>query len=438
MSFEMSRRASQNSQRRKGKRTDVTSLAVSMNFDRLPRRRDPQMMSSQGSNTLPLDEKLLGSILSEEHHAFLRKLREFLEAEVVPLVDDADRRGETPREILKQLGELKLLGLRFPKELGGSAHDFVTVCLFMEEFGRVSPGMAEMAAVQTGLATLPIYFAGTAEQRERYLRPALKGEMLGAFALTEPEAGSDARNIATTARRVDDGWELNGSKIFISNGSTADFAIVAARSKDESQTGVSLFIVDRGLPGFTQGPRIETLGLRASDTSHLGFSNVRVADDALLGKEGQGFDVLMRTLNEGRVLVGAEAVGIARAALEHAISYVQTRRQFDRPLSGFQGIRFQVADMATQLAAAKLLVYHAALEKDRGTLSRMEASMAKLFASEASTLITQRALHLHGGYGYMMEHPLQRFLRDAVVNEIVEGTSEIQRETIARSLGLRA
>jgi hypothetical protein len=386
----------------------------------------------------PFDEALLDDILSEEHHSFLLALRTFLEAEVIPLVEEADRLGETPRHLLKRMGELGLLGLRFPESLGGSGKDFVTVALFMEEFGRVSPGMAEMAAVQTGLATLPLYFVGTDEQRERYLRPALRGDLLGAFALTELEAGSDARNIRTTARRVADGWELSGSKIFISNGSTADFAIVAAGSEGTERGSVSLFIVERGTPGFVQGPRIETLGLRASDTSHLSFSNVPLGDEALLGDVGGGFDVLMRTLNEGRVLVGAEAVGIARAALEQAISHVQERRQFDQPLSAFQAIRFQIADMATQLAAAKLLVYHAARANDRGVLSRMQASMAKLFASEASTSITRRALHLHGGYGYMMERPLQRFLRDGIVNEIVEGTSEMQRETIARGLGLRA
>jgi alkylation response protein AidB-like acyl-CoA dehydrogenase len=269
------------------------------------------------------------------------------------------------------------------------------------------------------------------------LRPALAGEILGAFALTELEAGSDVRHLATTATPTDDGWVLNGAKIFISNGSNADFAIVAAAPEDASPGEVSLFIVERGTPGFEQGPRIETLGLRASDTSRLSFSDVRLPKDALLGQERGGLQTLMSTLNEGRVLVGAEAVGIARAALEHTISHVQTRRQFDQTLSGFQSVRFEIADMATRLAAAKLLVYHAARANDRGHLSRMEASMAKLFASETCSWITQRALHLHGGYGYMMELPLQRFFRDGIVNEIVEGTSEIQRETIARSLGLR-
>lgn len=389
------------------------------------------------AKTAPFDEELLSDFLSPNHHSFLESFRGFLAAEVSPLVEEADRVGETPRHLLKRMGELGFLGMRFPKEFGGSGKDLVTVALFMEEFGRVSPGMAEMAAVQTGLATLPLYFAGTEEQRDRYLRPALEGDLLGAFALTELEAGSDARNIRTTARRDGDGWEINGSKIFISNGSTADFAIVAARSEHAIPGRVSLFVVERGTPGFEQGPRIETLGLRASDTSHLAFSRVRVGQKALLGEEEGGFDILMKTLNEGRVLVGAEAVGIARAALELTIDHVQKRRQFDQPLSGFQGVRFKVADMATQLTAAKLLVYHAARSSDRGTLSRMEASMAKLFASEACTAITQSALHLHGGYGYMMELPLQRFLRDGIVNEIVEGTSEIQRETVARSLGVR-
>lgn len=395
-------------------------------------------MMIDASVTALLDEQLLEDILTEEHRSFLAAIRRFLDEEVAPLVEEADRSGETPRHLLKRMGELGFLGMRFPTELGGSGKDLVTVALFMEEFGRVSPGMAEMAAVQTGLATLPLYFAGTAEQRECYLRPALEGDLLGAFALTELDAGSDARTLATTSARVEGGWVLNGSKIFISNGSSADFAIVAAAPDGAAPGEVSLFIVERGTPGFVQGPRIETLGLRASDTSRLTFTDVRLREEALLGDERRGFEVLMRTLNEGRVLVGAEAVGIARAALEHTIPHVRTRRQFDQTLSGFQAVRFQIADMATQLAAAKLLVYHAARANDRGHLSRMEASMAKLFASETCTWITQRALHLHGGYGYMMELPLQRFLRDGIVNEIVEGTSEIQRETIARSLGLRA
>jgi alkylation response protein AidB-like acyl-CoA dehydrogenase len=375
------------------------------------------------------------TVLSDEHRLFSKAVHHFLDREVAPHAEAADRTGDLPPGLVHRLGELGYLGLRYPEDVGGSGAGFVAVCLLMEEFYRVSAGMAAVAEIQCGLGTMPLFLAGTEEQKERYLRPALAGELLGAFALTEPDAGSDATSIATAARRAGSGWVLQGSKTYITNGSRADFLIVAARTGEAGAGGVSLFVVDRRL-GEVPARRIETLGLRASDTSEVFLDDVQLPADALLGEEGSGFAILMRTLNEGRIMVGAESVGLATAALEAAVGYAKTRQQFGSPIGAFQSIRFRLADMATQVAASRLLVYRAAQNVDEGTITREEASMAKLFASEVASHVTKDALYIHGGFGYMMEAPLQRYFRDSVANEIVEGTSDMQRESIARSLGL--
>ena len=370
----------------------------------------------------------------EDLEIFRHSVCQFIEREVAPIVEEYEARQEPPMHLFKRMGELGYLGLRYSEDEGGSGGDFLTLCVLMEELYRASAGIAAGIEIQAGLGTLPLHLAGTPEQKRIYFEPALRGERIAAFAMTEPEAGSDASGIRTKAVRQGDTYVLNGSKIYISNGGIADFVTVSARV--EGGEGVTLFLVEKDTPGFAVGRDLETLGMRSSSVAELFFTDCTVPETQRLGAEGQGFETLMVTLDEGRVMVGAECVGLARAALDAALTHARERVQFGQPIGKFQSIRHTLADMATRLEAAKLLVYSAAAKIVRGEDARSEAAMAKLFASEMASWVTKKALHIHGGAGYMMDHPVQRYFRDAVINEIVEGTSEIQRSVIAKRLGL--
>jgi alkylation response protein AidB-like acyl-CoA dehydrogenase len=370
--------------------------------------------------------------LTDEERQFRDVVRRFAEREIAPLVDDSERAGETPRELWSRMGELGFLGARYPLEVGGSDGSVVLACVLMEELYRICPGIAAGVEIQVSLGTEPLHAAGTPEQIERWLRPALEGRVVCAFGITEPEAGSDASGIRTTARRENGGWVLDGSKTYITNGSIADFVLVTA----QTEKGISLFVVERDDPGFSAGAPFEKLGLHASITSPLYFDSCHLPQDRLIGPEGRGLELALRNLDEGRLLVAAESLGIARASFGRAVAHAKERRQFGRPISKFQAVSFRIADMAVGIEAAEHLVYSAARRMDAGLRCTKEAAMAKVFAAEMATKVAHDALLTLGGSGYMREMQVERHYRDAMANEIVEGTSDIQRLVIARELGL--
>jgi alkylation response protein AidB-like acyl-CoA dehydrogenase len=371
--------------------------------------------------------------LTDEERDFRDAVRRFAEAEVRPLVAEAERAGEVPRSLWRRMGELGFLGVRYPEEVGGAGGTMTLACLLMEELYRVGPGVAAGFEIHVGLGTQPLAAAGTPGQVDAWLRPALAGEVVCAFAMTEPGAGSDAAGIRTTAHAGPDGWwTLDGSKLYITNGGIADFALVTARTDE----GISLFVVERGDPGFSAGPPLDKLGLAASVTAALYFDGCRLPPGRLVGAPGQGLDLVRATLDEGRLLVGAESLGIAKASFERALGHARVREQFGRPIGKFQAVRFRLADMAVGIEAAEQLVYAAARTVDSGRRATLECAAAKLFASELATSVAHDALLTLGGAGYMRESEVERHYRDAVLNEIVEGTSDVQRIVIARELGL--
>jgi alkylation response protein AidB-like acyl-CoA dehydrogenase len=367
-----------------------------------------------------------------EERQFRETVRRFAEAEILPVVAAAEQAGEAPRALWRRMGELGFLGVRYPEELGGSGGTMTLACLLMEELYRVGPGVAAGFEIHVGLGTQPLAAAGTPEQVERWLRPALAGDAVCAFAMTEPEAGSDAAGIRSTARREDGGWVLDGSKLYITNGGIADFALVTART----EAGVSLFVVERGDAGFSAGPPLEKLGLASSVTTALYLDACRVPADRLVGQDGEGLDLVFATLDEGRLLVAAESLGIAKASFERALAHARTREQFGRPIGKFQAVRFRLADMAVGIEAAEQLVYAGARRVDAGERATLECATAKLFASELATKTAHDAVLTLGGAGYVRDSEVERHYRDAVLNEIVEGTSDVQRIVIARELGL--
>lgn len=375
--------------------------------------------------------------LTSDHLLFRDSLREFVEREVAPVADALDEKETFPWELFCRLAKLGYLGVRFPEEYGGSGGDNVMYCLLCEELARGWLSLAAGVAAQTSIGTMPILRSGTEEQKRKYLPPAIRGEKVAAFALSEPGAGSDVAAIHTTAVRDGDSYVLNGSKTFTTNGPVADFLVVAAKTQPEAGIkGISLFVVEAETPGFIRGKKLKKLGTWASETGELFFEECRVPAETLLGEEGRGFINLMQTLTEGRVMTASLAIGIARAALEAALAYAKERVQFGQPIGKFQGMQFRLADMATELEAAKHLVYHAARLSDKGAPFGKEASMAKLFATEVANRLTSEASVVFGGYGYMMEYPVQRYFRDARFLLYGEGTSDIQRIIIARELGL--
>ncbi len=376
--------------------------------------------------------------LTEEQQAIQSAAREFATTEIAPHVDDWDREAHFERSVIDKLGELGFLGMMIPEAYDGLGLDTTTYLVALEEIAAVDASVAVSMSVHNSLPTQMILRWGSEEQKARFLAPMARGEMLGAFALSEPDAGSDAAALRTQAERDGDCYVLNGTKAWVTNGNTADVILVMARTDRPSDRkgprGISTFIITPDLPGFRVGKKENKMGLRASPTTQLVFENLRVPADRLLGQEGQGFIYAMQSLDHGRLGISAQAIGIARSALEHSVRYAGERRQFGKPIKEFEGIQFKLADMATRIAAARSLLYMAARAKDRGEPMTQFSSMSKLLASETAMWVTSQAIQIYGGYGYVKEYPVERLFRDAKVTEIYEGTSEIQRIVIAREL----
>jgi butyryl-CoA dehydrogenase len=373
--------------------------------------------------------------LNEEQEMFRKTIREFAEKEIMPRAQEIDLKGEFPWDIIRKMADLGLMGLPFPEEYGGAGGDAISYAIAVEEIARASGSVAITYSAHISLACSPIYLFGTEEQKKKYLIPMARGEKIGAFGLTEPGAGSDAAAIKTRAVLDGDEWVINGQKIFITNGSIADVVVIAAVTDPaKGKRGISNFIIEKGTPGFRVGREEDKMGLRGSVTSELIFENCRVPKENLLGKEGEGYKQFLITLDGGRIGIGAMAVGLGMAALEAAAKYAKERVQFGQPIAEFQAIQWMIADMATELEAARLLVLRAAWLKDQGQRFTKEAAMAKLFASEAAVRACYKAIQIHGGYGYTKDYPVERFYRDARLTTIGEGTSEIQRLVIARHI----
>lgn len=375
--------------------------------------------------------------LTESQRLVYRAVEEFAARQVRPRAADWDREGRFPHEVIPQLAELGLLGLQVPEEYGGSGLDAVSAAVAVERIAWADGSLALTVASHNSLCTAHILLFGREEQKRRYLPRLARGEALGAWCLTEPHAGSDAAALQTRADRRGDRYVLNGTKAFVTQGSVAGVYVVLARTGGEGPGGVTAFVVERGAPGLRVGKKEEKLGLRASDTAEVVFEDVEVPEENRLGAEGEGYAQAMRVLEGGRIGIGAMAVGIGRAALEAAVEYAKTRRAFGQPIAQFQAIQWMLADSAVELDAAWLLVLRAAWLVDQGLPFRKEASMAKLYASEAAHRATDRALQVHGGYGYIREYAVERYYRDVRLCEIGEGTSEIQRLIVAKAI-LRA
>jgi len=378
------------------------------------------------------------AFFTEKHYRFREEVRLFARKELEPLSAVAEEKETFPEELWRTMGKSGYLGIRFPKEYGGMGEGMVTYCIFIEEMNKVSAGLTAGISLQAGISTLPVYLFGNEKQRQRWLVPAIRGEKVSAFGLSEAGAGSDAAAIETTAQRDGDIYTLNGKKLFITNGGIADFVVVAAKTAPEKGAkGITLFVVEKGAPGFIQGRKLKKLATRASETAELIFENCRIPAQHRLGEENFGFIKLMKSLNEGRLSCAASALGIAEAAMEEALKYAKNRKAFGRTIGTFQGIQFSFADMSVDVEAARLLIYDGAWKADRGEEYTLEASRAKLFASEMVQRVASKALQVFGGYGFLREYPMERYYREARLWEIVEGTSEIQRMIIARGLGLK-
>lgn len=373
--------------------------------------------------------------LSKEHEMARLLFREFAINEVKPLAAEIDENERFPVETVEKMRQTGMMGIPVPREFGGQGCDTMTYILAVEELSRVCGTTGVILSAHTSLAIDPLMQYGTPEQKEKFLRPLATGEKLGAFGLTEPNAGTDAAGQQTRAELDGDTYILNGSKIFITNGREADIYIIFAMTdKSKGTRGISAFIVEKGTPGFTFGTKEKKMGIRGSSTYELIFTDCRIPAANMLGREGRGFGVAMGTLDGGRIGIGAQALGLAAGALDTTIAYVKERKQFGRPIAKFQNTQFQLADMATRVEAARLLVYKAAHLKDAGKKYSMEAAMAKLFASETAMEVTTKAVQLHGGYGYTREYDVERMMRDAKITEIYEGTSEVQRMVISANI----
>ncbi|HVP39405.1 MAG TPA: acyl-CoA dehydrogenase family protein [Candidatus Saccharimonadales bacterium] len=372
--------------------------------------------------------------LTDEQLEIRSFVRELAHKEWGPACECWEQAGGIPDAVMAQLAELGFMGLAIPEEYGGNPYDPVSTALVIEEMAHVSASLAICVAVHNSVGTWPIVTFGTDEQKRRYLPPMAKG-MLGAFCLSEPDAGSDASHLATVAVRDGDHYVLNGAKNWVTNGARAGlFTVLACTDRAKRSHGVSAFLVERDAPGLVLGKKEDKMGLRASDTLALTLEDCRVPADSLLGAEGDGFKIAMTALDGGRIGVGAQALGVAQAAFERAVRYSKVRQAFGSPISDLEAIQWMIADMARRLEAARWLTYHAAWLRGEGLPFSRQAAMAKLYASEAATFVTHRAIQVHGGYGYVREYLVERFYRDARVMEIYEGTSEIQRLVIARSV----
>ena len=399
-----------------------------------------------GSRPMDLD-------LPSEHQLLRSTIRDFMTKEVAPIVDEHERERRFPVEIVKQLGEAGWLGIPIPEDEGGTGLDYLAYAIAIEEIGRVWGSLGLIVAAHTSLGCGPLHLAGTKAQKDRFLVPMASGKVIGAYGLTEPGAGSDAGGTRTTAMLEGAGagasadadgsggeWVVDGGKRFITNAGQAGTYVITARTgtRSDGNAEISAFILPADTPGFRVTRLEDKLGLHASPTGELVFDGCRIPADNLLGQRGQGFKMFLEILDGGRISIAALAVGLAQAALDASIPYAQTRQQFGKPIGSFQGVAFMVADMATEIEAARSMVWKAAWLKDRGRDYGLVAAEAKLFASEVSSRATNNAIQIHGGYGYVTEYPVERFLRDAKLTEIGEGTSQVQRLVIGRKiLGLR-
>ena len=373
--------------------------------------------------------------LTEEHEMIRDMVRDFVESELIPVADELDRTARFPKEIIEKASELGLMGMTIPEEYGGAGMDTISYLIAGEELSRGCPGTAVIIAAHHSLVVDPIFRFGTEQQRKKYVVPLATGEKIGCLGLTEPGAGSDAGAVSTTAQLEGDHYIVSGSKQFITNAAEADVCLLIVNTdKSRGTRGLSALIVETDTPGFKIGKHEEKMGIRASSTCELIFENMKVPRENLLGKEGQGFIIAMKTLDSGRLSIAAQALGICRAAFEKALRYSKERRQFGRPISSFQAIQWMLADMATEMEAVRWLAYRAAWLKDQGLPYSREAAMVKLKSSEVSNFVCNKALQIHGGYGYIRDYGLERHLRDARITEIYEGTSEIQRLVIANHL----
>lgn len=375
-------------------------------------------------------------IFFEKEHEFVRQLaKDFAEREIKPTAEEVDETGEFPMEIYKKMADAGFLGIKVPVEYGGSGGDHRSYAIVMTELVKASAVSTVWVSSPNSLQSTPILRDGTQEQKEKYLKPMVTGEKMFCFALTEPGAGSDAASLMTTAVKDGDDYILNGRKTFITGAPVSDYIIVFARTSNEpGAAGISTFVVDSKLEGVSFGKPENKMGIIGCPTSDVVLDNVRVSKDALIGKEGKGFINAMKTLSVGRLGIACQALGLAEAALEEAIKYTKARKQFGKPLSAFQHTQFTIAEMATKIEAMKYLVYSTAYKMDMGQPADKEASMAKLFATEEAKWVIDKALQLHGGYGYIKEYPIERMYRDIRVTSIYEGTSEVQRMVIAASL----
>jgi len=370
--------------------------------------------------------------LTEEQQMLRQTVREFVEAEVKPLARHHDESGEFPRELFRKAAELGLTGVAIPEQYGGSGFDHLSYTIVVEELSRACASTGVILSVQNSLYCDPIYRLGTEEQKKKFLVPYAQGEKVGCYGLTEPQAGSNAAALQTKAVRQGDKYIVNGTKAWITNGGAADAAIVYCNTQPEKgERGITALVVEKGTPGFKVGKEEKKLGINATACTELSFTDCEVPVDNRIGAEGEGYKVALSTLDGGRIGIAAQAVGISQGAFEAALAYSQQRMAFGQPISQFQAIQFMLADMATEIDAARLLARKAAWKQDQGQRFSMEAAMAKLFASEMSSRVTHKAIQVHGGYGYSREYPVERMYRDARITEIYEGTSEIQRLVIA-------
>ncbi|MGG3884221.1 acyl-CoA dehydrogenase [Brevibacillus panacihumi] len=372
---------------------------------------------------------------NEEQRMMRRMVRDFAEKEIAPFIPVMEETEQFPRHIVKKMGEMGLMGIPVPEEWGGVGADFVSYILAINEISKVSATLGVILSVHTSVGTNPILYFGTQEQKQAYVAKLATGEFLGAFALTEPHAGSDASSIRTTAVRKGDDYILNGNKVFITNGGEADTYIAfAVTDQGKGAKGISAFIVEKDTPGLVVGKKEKKMGLHGSNTTELIFDNAIVPTANLLGQEGEGFAIAMANLDKGRIGIAAQALGIAEAALQYATEYARERKQFGQPIGKIQAVGFKLADMATKVEAARLLVYRAAWLCSQGLPCTKEASMAKLFASDAAMKLATEAVQIFGGYGYTREYPVERLFRDAKITQIYEGTNEIQHLVITKQL----
>lgn len=373
--------------------------------------------------------------LSKEQKLVKQMLSEFVENEVEPLAAEIDETERYPMETVKKMAKYGMFGMPYPKEYGGAGTDYLSYIMAVEELAKSCGTTSVILSGHVSLCCWPIFEFGTEEQKRKYLPDLLSGKKLGAFALTEPNAGTDASGQQSVAVLEGDHYVLNGSKIFITNGGVADvFVVIAMTDRSKGTRGISAFILEKGMPGFSIGKTEEKMGIRASSTTELIFEDVKVPKENLLGKEGKGFNMAMKTLDGGRIGVASQALGIAEGALERAVQYMKERKQFGRKIAKFQGLQWYIADMKVRVDAAKHLVYKAAWKKANGYKFTADAAEAKLYASETAMYVTTKAVQIFGGYGYTKDYPMERMMRDAKITEIYEGTSEVQKMVIANNL----